>query len=111
MRNFTAQKTSSINEFGLVRFAITGQSTVASDNKFEVELDVAGVTNVIFQETGVFAKGAGAPQAFNFIIPLFAGDDFLANGGELYVTPESDATFWQFALTAVRIYLADPNIT
>ena len=97
---------SSLNDFGIVRFAVRGLSTVAAENRFEVELDVGGTSGVIFQETGVFAKGAGAEQAFNFIIPLFAGTDFIANGGELYVTPEADAEFWEHGLTAARIYIA-----
>lgn len=99
---------SAANDFGIVRFAMTGSSIAASTNRFEVELDVGGSTGVIFQETGVFAKGSGADQWFNFTIPLFAGPDFVANGGTIFVTPESDADFWDFALTAVRVYAAMP---
>lgn len=97
------------NDFGFARFALIGESTVAAVNRFEIELDVgAGTHPVIFQETGVFAKGAGNHQSFNFSIPLFAGPAFVANGGELYITPLEDATFWQFGLTAARTYLARP---
>ena len=97
---------SGLNDFGIVRFAVRGLSTVAAENRFELELDVGGSIPIIFQETGVFAKGAGVEQAFNFIIPLFAGADFVANGGELYITPVADAEFWEHGMTAVRIYIA-----
>ena len=97
-----------LNNFGIVRLAFTGQSTAASVNRFEVELDVNGAAGVIFQDTAVFAKGAANPQNFNFIIPLFSGADFQANGGTFYVTPLADATFHTFALTSVKIYGAAP---
>lgn len=97
-----------LNNFGMVRLHVTAQSTLASTNRFEVELDVGGTTGVIYQQTAVFAKGAGNPQNFNFVIPLFSGPDFQANGGTFYFTPEADATFWTFALTSVKIYGAAP---
>ena len=100
-----------INDFGFVRLAMVGQSTAASVNRFELELDVGGGSYpVIWQETGVFAKGAGNPQNFNFNMNMFAGPEFVANGGEFYITPLADATFWTFAITATRTYLADPLI-
>lgn len=98
-----------LDNFGMCRLALTAQSTVAQTNRFEVELDVgAGAFPIIYQETAVFAKGAGVPQSFNFIIPVFAGPDFLANGGTIYITPEDDATFWTFGITSVKIYGVAP---
>jgi hypothetical protein len=98
-----------LNNFGMVRVSCVGQSTAASVNRFEFELDVGGGTPpVIYHETSVFAKGAGNPQSFNFIIPLFSGVDFQANGGTFYITPLADATFWEFAITSVQIYGAAP---
>ncbi len=102
---------SNLNDFGFVRLAMTGQSTSQAVNRFDVELDVStGSFPIIYQETAVFAKGAGNPQYFNFNIPLFAGPDFFANGGEFYITPLADATFWTFAITATRTYLANPLV-
>ena len=100
---------SGLNDFGMCRLAFVGQSTVAQTNRFEIELDtVTGSFPIIYQQTGIFAKGAGAPQSFNFIVPLFAGPDFVTNGGIFYITPEDDATFWTFAITSVKIYGAAP---
>ena len=97
---------SALNDFGIIRLAVRGSSPVAATNRFEVELDVGGATPIIYEDTAVFAKGAGNDQAFNFTIPLFAGTDFIANGGEIYITPESDAEFWEFGLTSVKVYAA-----
>jgi len=97
-----------INNFAIGRFAVTAQSVAANENNFLVEFDVGGATPIIFHETGVMAKGSGVDQAFNFTAPLFVGADFLANGGELYITPESDMDFHTFALTINRTYLARP---
>lgn len=97
-----------LNDFGLIRVAMTGHSITASTNRFELELDAGGTAGVIFRETGVFAKGAGGEQSFNFIMPLFAGPDLLANGGILYITPESDIEMWEHAITTIRLYLAMP---
>ncbi|MHC4312614.1 MAG: hypothetical protein ACYSW3_09150 [Planctomycetota bacterium] len=97
-----------LNNFGIVRLHCAAQSTAASVNRFEVELDVGGAASVIYQETAVFAKGAGSEQNFNFMLPLFSGADFQANGGTFYITPLADATFHTFALTSVKIYGAAP---
>jgi hypothetical protein len=88
--------------------AFIAKSSAAQTNKFEVELDVtSGPFPIIYQQTGVFAKGVDS-QSFNFIIPLFSGPDFQTNGGVFYITPEDDATFWTFAVTSTRIYGAAP---
>ena len=100
-----------LNNFGMVRVAMTAESVSASTNNFDIELDVGGGSfPIVWSQTGVFSKGAGNPQNFNFIIPLFSGPDFQENGGKFYITPESDADFWTIAITAVAIYIASPAI-
>ena len=98
-----------LNNFAFGRFAVTAQSVSASTNEFELEIDVGGGSfPIIFQETAVLHKGAGVDQHFNFIIPLFVGPDFLANGASAYITPLADMEFHTHALTIVRTYLALP---
>lgn len=92
------------DDFYHLRFAVTGQSVNQSVNRFETEFDVNGSSGVIGRETGVFAKGAGVSQSFNFVSGFFAGGDFLANGGEIYITPLADAEFWEIAVTIERTY-------
>jgi hypothetical protein len=98
---------SAANDFGTVRVAVTGETT-SLNNRFDLELDVGGSFPIIFRETKVFAKPSGQSQSFNFVIPLFAGPDFMLNGGKLYITPLLDAEFWEFGLTAMMDYKASP---
>ena len=96
-----------LNSFGIGRFAVTAQSVNASTSRFEFEVDVgAGSFPIIYQDTVVLAKGAGVDQNFNFIVPLFVGPEFLANGAELYITPDADMEFHTHGLTIVQIYKA-----
>lgn len=98
---------SGLNNFALGRFAVVAQSVSAPTNQFELEIDVgAGSFPIIYQETAVLAKGAGNDQNFNFSIPLFVGPEFLSNGAEAYITPESDMEFHTHALTIIRLYQA-----
>lgn len=98
-----------LNNFGMVRLAMTGWSDGAGTNHFDVELDVsAGSFPIIYRQTAEFVKGASTIQHFNFVIPLFSGPDFQANGGEFYITPLADASFWEFAITAAAVYGARP---
>ena len=100
---------SGLNDFGLVRVAFQAEHTAGSTAYIDLELDVGGGSfPVIYNETAVMLKGTNTPQWFNFIMPLFAGPDFQANGGTIYVTPSENCNFWDFAFTGVRIYGANP---
>lgn len=104
--NKTTQKFEPLiaGDFYQMRLALTGWSDVASVNQFDIEFDVGGTAGVIGKETGVFAKGAAGIQNFNFSTGFFAGGDFVTNGGEIYITPVSDASFWEAAVTISRVY-------
>lgn len=98
-----------LNDFGIGRFAVTSESVLDPDNSFDIEVEVIGGDYpIIYRDTAVFAKGAGVIQHFNFIVPLFVGPDFLTYGATLFITPQSDALFWEHALTITRTYLARP---
>lgn len=107
MWNTTTDKLEPIaeNDFLNVRFAITGQSDSDPNNYMDVEFEVTGETPpVIWKETAVFVKGAANEQSFNLAMPFFVGAAFLANGGEIYVTPNGAARFWEIAITISRSY-------
>lgn len=93
-----------LGDFYFMRLAITGQSDNNPSNRYEVEFDVGGTAGVIARETGVFVKGSGNSQGFNFSSGFFVGADFLANGGEIYITPLDDARFWELGVTISRTY-------
>lgn len=98
-----------LNDFAIGRFAVIAKSVSSPTNKFELEIDtITGDFPIIYQDTGVLAKGAGVDQNFNFVIPLFVGPDFLANGATAFITPEADMEFHTHALTINRTYIARP---
>ena len=105
-----------LNNFGLVRIAFTASSVGAGANRIEVELDTSGLPSgvgspgidIIYQQTAELVKGAGVEQHFNFVIPLFSGPTFQANGGVIYITPLNDVDVWLKALTAIQLYGAHP---
>lgn len=100
-----------LDDFAFGRFAVTAQSVVSPSNRFEFEVDVGGGSfPVIYQQTSLVVKPAGTDQCFNFVIPLFVGPDFLANGAKAFITPESDMHFHTHALTINRTYIASPLI-
>ncbi len=101
---------SGLNDFGLIRLAFQAQHIVNATSPYlTLELDVgSGTFPIIYEEDRMMLRGQNTPQWFNFVVPLFAGPDFQANGGRLYITTSHDCEFWDFAFTGVRIYGANP---
>jgi len=106
------------NGFGIVRLSCLGSYTGGTIPHIDLEVDVGtdpvaigGGTdsNVIYQDSSSFAKGTGLTQAFNWIIPLFAGTDFVNNGAQFFIRSHTaDCTVWQFTLTAGAIMVPGP---
>jgi len=98
-----------LNSFATGRVSFVAKSVASPTNRFELEVDVVGGSfPIIYQDTGVLAKGAGVDQGFNFIIPLFVGPEFLINGATAFITPEEDMSFHTHAITINRTYIARP---
>lgn len=93
-----------INDFYTVRLDIKGWSDLAQSNFFDIEMDIGGALGVVAADTGLFIKGNAVPQSFNFSSQFFVGSTFLANGAEIYVTPDQDASFWDIGITISRTY-------
>jgi hypothetical protein len=93
-----------LDDFYTIRLDIKGWSDLAQTNNFDVEMDIGGGIGVISADTGVFIKGNGVEQSFNFSSQFFVGSTFITNGGELYITPDSDASFWDIGITISRTY-------
>lgn len=104
--NKTTQKFEPLadGDYYQMRLALSAWSNIQPVNQFDIEFDVGGTAGVIARETAVFAKGAGGVQDFNFSTGFFAGGDFAANGGEIYITPESDISVWTVAIGINRTY-------
>ena len=105
------------NGFGIVRFSLTGQYTGGTVPHLDFQIDTGSDpvslggadSNIIYQDSAVFAKGSGAPQWFNFVVPLFGGADFVTNGAKFILTASSNnIDVWSFALTAGAILVPNP---
>lgn len=107
------------NGFGIIRMSCLGSYTGGTVPHIDIHVDVGSdplvpagggtSSNVIYNGTHPFAKGAGTTQAFNWIIPLFGGSDFATNGAHFMIeSHEANADVWQFTLTAGAILVPSP---
>lgn len=107
------------NGFGIIRLSCFGSYTGGTVPHLDLFVDVGSdpiapagtgtASNVIYTDAAVFAKGAGIPQSFNWIIPLFGGSDFVTNGAHFIIQSHvADAVVWQFTLTAGAIMVPNP---
>lgn len=77
----------------------------ASSDYFDVELDIGGSIGVILEETKIYAKGT-SDHSFVVSWAIRTKDTFLANGGEIYITPNSNQSFWDFNIQITKTHLA-----
>lgn len=116
------------NGFGIVRLSCLGSYTGGTVPHVDLWMDVGSdpivggtlpndpgtpstgtASNVIYTSSLPFAKGAGEVMAFNWIIPLFAGSDFVTNGAQFIVQAhEANCNAWQFTMTSGAILIPNP---
>lgn len=108
-----------INSFGVIRVSFFGEYTGNPNPLPHLDfiIDVGddpvalggSTSNVIYSATKTFAKSADDPQGFNFIVPLFGGNDFVANGAAFIVKAhEANVDIWDLTLTAAAIMVTNP---
>ena len=91
-----------------VRVTFKGQiASATAGHYFTIELDIGGGIGVTWAGTNLFPKGADVEHAFEFSIPLFARSTFVANGGEFYITPDTDMDLWDARVLVGRVYQPD----
>lgn len=82
-----------------VRLTFTANTAAGGDDVL-VDLDI-GVGTPILQEAKPLLKApSNTPILCNW--SMYVGTDFLANGGEFYVTPSANTTFWDFGIFIER---------
>jgi len=54
---------------------------------FDLDIDIGGTENIISGESVIFTRGSGIEQRFDIDLDYFTGLTFIANGGDLNVTP------------------------
>lgn len=71
----------------------------------DVAINIGGALNIISQETLVFSKGAGVEQRFDIDLSYFTGTTFIANGGNIEVTPlNGDIAIYDIVLVIIRTH-------
>ena len=98
-----------LNDAGMIRLSFQAEYTGGQVPHIDVHLDVGTVplnlAASIYDGSQVFAKGADTPQWFNFIVPLFAGQSFIDNGGTFIVHSHgANSTITNIALSSFRIF-------
>ena len=91
-----------------VRITFKGQiATGAAGQYFTIDLDIGGAIGINWSATVVFAKGTGIEHSFEFSIPLFARETFVANGGSFNITPSVNMDLWDARILVGRVYQPD----
>ena len=113
--------TALLNGAGLLRLSMIGTFTGGTAPHLDLKLDVGSdpiapvgggtASNIIYTDSPNFAKSTGDPQAFNFIIPLFVGADFAANGWYFIINSHgNDVDISQITLTGIRLFNPAPVV-
>jgi len=108
-----------LNGFGIVRISTLAQYAGGTTPHLELQIDVGSdpiapagggtASNIIYRDTQTFARASGDPQAFNWIIPLFGGGDFVANGAHFIISAhDADVDIWDHTITAGAIMVPNP---
>lgn len=64
-----------------VTLRFLAKTSAAQGASLNLGIDIGGGIGVIFPDDRLFIRGANVEQAFNFVMPIFTGATFLANGG------------------------------
>lgn len=76
-----------------------------ADGISDVAINIGGALNVISQETLLFAKGSGVEQRFDIDLSYFTGTTFMANGGDIEITPlNGNISIYDIVLVIFRIH-------
>lgn len=76
-----------------------------ADGISDVAINIGGALNVISQETLLFAKGSGVEQRFDIDLSYFTGTTFMANGGDIEITPlNGTISIYDIVLVIFRIH-------
>lgn len=85
-----------------LRVDFTATPNAVQQNEYiTLELDIG---TVIVEKRLALQKGAGSAHKFSETIPIFCGANFVANGGELYITPTVGVDVYAKAIKIERSY-------
>lgn len=108
-----------LNGFGIIRLAFRANYAGGGQVPYiNLTIDIgtdplppagAGTaSNIIYESSQPFAKTSGV-QAFNFVVPLFGGTDFVTNGGQVIVESVGNTVdIYEIAITAGATFVPNP---
>lgn len=75
-----------------------------NDQNFKLELDIGGATGVYWSKTIKLLKGAGEVNAISETITIFTTEEFVTNGGELFVESDSNLEVYDIVFKIERTF-------
>lgn len=88
-----------------LRLQITASYDSGAAAHVDLEIDIGGALNTIYQESKIFSKGSNVTNNMAWSIPIFTLGTFIANGGTIYITPQdSDIKIWDAKLLIVQTF-------
>ena len=71
----------------------------------DIDINIGGALGAISNETVLFHKGLSVEQRFDIDLSYFTGTTFIANGGNIEVTPlNGDIVIYDIVLVIIRIH-------
>jgi hypothetical protein len=71
----------------------------------DIGINIGGSLNTISAETLLFSKGSGVEQRFDIDLSYFTGTTFIANGGDIEVTPlNGNISIYDIVLVIIRTH-------
>lgn len=97
---------SEVGERYLVRVDVMIIPTTVTQNEYvTLQLDIGSGSQInIVEKRLPMQKGAGSAHAFSETITIFCLDTFKANGGKFYLTPTTDVTVFDRAISIERTF-------
>jgi len=76
---------------------------VLNNRNFIVDLDIGGTTGIIFERTIRLARGANVDTKISITNSIFALAAFMANGGDIYITCDSNVDIFDISLFIQKV--------
>jgi hypothetical protein len=70
----------------------------------DADLDIGGAIGIVAQETKVVSKGSSVENKILLSWPIFCLSTFVSNGGEIYLTPDTNMDFWDFSILITKTH-------
>lgn len=104
--NNTTDKLVGINDGDAFTLSLRFKAKMNVSNGIaDVGINIGGALNIISLETLLFSKGSGVEQRFDIDLSYFTGTTFIANGGNIEVTPiNGNIQIYDIVLVIIRTH-------